>query len=216
MASKATRRMTALIGAALIWFMLALMEMDAQADERTVTVCIDSRTVQESVMAQAIAGKMFADIGVRIDWRQESKCPAGQAGVIHISLNMSVLANHYPSALAIALPYEGVHIQVFIDRVRKTVDPIRKMADPTSVAPLLAHVLAHEITHILQRVNRHSECGVMKARWGQKDYEEMAWKPLSFDDGDVQLIHSGLHARAAGGPQVSPLADNSAPALTVK
>ena len=174
------------------------MEIDAQADERTVTVCIESRTVQESVIAQAIAGKMFADIRVRIDWRQESKCPAGQDGIIHISLKTSVPANHYPGALAIALPYEGVHIQVFIDRVRKMVDPIRKMTDPTSVAPLLAHVLAHEITHILQRINRHSECGVMKARWGQKDYGEMAWKPLNFTDVDVRLIHLGFACPGCG------------------
>jgi hypothetical protein len=206
----------ALIGAALTCFTAALFEIDAQADERTVTVCIDSRTVQESVMAQAIAGKMFADIGVRIEWHQESKCPAGQDGVIHISLNTSVSESRYPNALAIALPYEGVHIQVFIDRLRKMVDPIRKMADPTSAASLLAHVLTHEITHIVQGVNRHSESGVMKARWGQKDYEEMAWKPLNFTDEDVRLIHFGLHARAAGGPQVSSLAEKSAPAFAVQ
>ena len=169
--------------------------------------------VEHKRITVSIGGEI-AEIGVRIDWRQESKCPAGQDGIIHISLGTWIPANHYPGALAIALPYEGVHIQVFIDRVRKMVDPVRKMANPTSVAPLLAHVLAHEITHILQRVNRHSECGVMKARWSQKDYGEMEWKPLNFTDGDVQLIHTGLHARPAGGPKVSPFAGNSAPALT--
>ena len=210
MANQSARQMVALIGAS--FFAAALWEIDAQANERTVIVCIGSRAVQESVRAQAIAGKMFADVGVKIEWHQESKCPAEQEGIIHIKLNTWVPESFYPGALAIAQPYEGVHIQVFVDRTRKMIDPIRKMVDPTTAASLLAHVLAHEITHILQGINRHSECGVMKAKWGQKDYEEMAWKPLNFTDEDVQLIYLGLHARAVGGPQVSPLPENSAPA----
>ena len=163
MANKSTRRMAALIGTALTCFTTALLEIDVQADERTVTVCIDSRTVQESVMAQAIAGKINADIGVRVEWHQESKCPAGQDGVIHISFNTSVPANHYSSALAIALPYEGVHIQMFADWIRQSVTP--KM-EPV----LLAQALAHEIAHILQGMDFHAKSGIMKARWDEDGY----------------------------------------------
>jgi hypothetical protein len=72
----------------------------------------------------------------------------------------------------------------------------------------LAHVLAHEITHILQGVSRHSESGVMKATWDQRDFEKMAWKPLTFTERDVMLIHFGLEARAARKARIS-LAANS-------
>jgi hypothetical protein len=208
MASKSIRQIVTLIGAALTCFAAALMGINAQAEEkerglaeRIVTVCIESGVAQESVRAQSIAGKMFADIGVRIDWNKESRCPVGQDGVIHVGLDTGVPAKRYPGALAIALPYEGVHIQVFVDR-------LRKLHDPKRVPILLAHVLAHEITHILQGISRHSECGIMKARWDQKDYEDMAWKPLNFTDGDVRLIRFGLEARATARTQASQFAAN--------
>ncbi len=57
---------------------------------------------------------------------------------------------------------------------------------------LLAHELVHEITHILQCLDRHSETGVMKARWTADDYCEMRWKPLTFTPEDIQLIHLGM------------------------
>ena len=62
---------------------------------------------------------------------------------------------------------------------------------------LLAHVLAHEITHILQVSCRHSDRGVMKAGWDGFDYDDMAWAPIAFAKYDIDLIHRGIAARAA-------------------
>ena len=86
-------------------------------------------------------------------------------------------------------PYEGTHITIFYDRVR--------VAEPRVTQVVLAHVLVHEITHILQGIFRHSESGVMKARWTAKDYSDMTWQPLSFTDGDIELMKNGLATRAA-------------------
>jgi predicted Zn-dependent protease len=97
-----------------------------------------------------------------------------------------------PGALAFALPYEGVHIQVFYNRVQAATEP---ELTPT----VLAHVLAHEITHILQGTSRHSESGVMKARWNHDDYLQMKLKPLSFTEEDEQLIRFGMAGRANAG-----------------
>jgi hypothetical protein len=95
-------------------------------------------------------------------------------------------------AFAYSLPYGGRHIVVFWDRV------LRKVG--SSVAPiLLAHVLVHEIAHILQGVSRHSKTGIMKATWGPEDYFQMRTKPLEFTDEDVALIHRGLAARSLAG-----------------
>jgi len=58
-------------------------------------------------------------------------------------------------------------------------------------------VLVHEITHILQGVDRHSAQGVMKAQWDDNDYSAMAWKPLPFSPIDVELINRGLATRVA-------------------
>jgi hypothetical protein len=103
-------------------------------------------------------------------------------------------ANEQPGALAYALPYEGKHIVIFYDRVRTEVEPSRVPA--LLVPALLAHVIAHEIGHILEGVNTHSRSGVMKARWSTDDYLDMAWKPLPFAPEDVFLIHRGLEQRA--------------------
>ena len=68
---------------------------------------------------------------------------------------------------------------------------------PNQVHAVLAHVLVHEITHILQGLSRHSESGVMKARWDSQDFAQMSWKPLPFTAEDVDLIQRGLAARDA-------------------
>jgi len=96
-----------------------------------------------------------------------------------------------PRALAYALPYEGTHIVIFYDRVQAAV------VDPNTVTVLMAHVLAHEITHVLEGVARHSAEGVLKARFIEADYSRMSFKPLKFADEDVARIHQGLEQRAA-------------------
>jgi hypothetical protein len=130
---------------------------------------------------------MFAQIGVDVEWRiVGSSCPED---ALLVSFDRETPASFYPGALAYALPYEGLQIHVFYDRIQATVNQAR-------VRYLLAHVLAHEITHMLEGVLRHSSTGVMKAQWDNKDYEQMAWKPLPFTPDDVVLIHDGLIRRA--------------------
>jgi hypothetical protein len=195
MATGLNLRKAKLAGAVLTSLTSVLMSINLQAGETRrraegeVTVCMESGISRESALAQVIAKKMFADIGVTVNFHRENKCPANQDGIIHIRLETGMLAAHFPGALAYTMPYEGVHIIVFIDRVRKLVDPNR--------APnLLAHVLAHEVTHILQGINRHSERGVMKAQWDEADHRKMGWKPLAFTEEDIMLIRFGLKARA--------------------
>ena len=62
---------------------------------------------------------------------------------------------------------------------------------------VLAHVLAHEITHILQGTCRHSDYGLMKARWDERDFRNMTSQRLLFAKEDIDLIYRGLSARAA-------------------
>jgi hypothetical protein len=68
------------------------------------------------------------------------------------------------------------------------------------VVPLLGHVLAHEIVHILSGTDSHSEKGVMKRRWNQSDLEQMLIRPLTFSNLDIVLLNFGIrdrHARLA-------------------
>ena len=65
------------------------------------------------------------------------------------------------------------------------------------MAALLAHVMAHEIAHVLQGINRHSESGILKARWSDGDCARLASLPLLFTHEDAILIHRGLEERGA-------------------
>ncbi len=155
----------------------------------TVQVCFDNSGDNiANFRARSIVTQMFAGIGVVIDWRHANSCPAG---ALRIGYSTNTAANLMPGALAYALPYEGTHIVVFYDRVQATV------IDREESLVLLAHVMTHEITHILEGTARHSAEGVMKAHWTPADYSRMCRKPLPFASEDVALIHLGLERRAA-------------------
>jgi hypothetical protein len=157
----------------------------AQRMERRVTVCTEMSTDFAIPRAQSIAALMFAGIGVGIDWKSDRACPPD---AIRISFSQQTDRDFMPGAFAYAKPYEGVHIVVFYDRLQQG-------GQPNRLPGLLAHIMVHEITHILQGVHRHSESGVMKANWTTDDFNEMAFKRLPFAQTDVDLIQRGLDAR---------------------
>ena len=145
--------------------------------------------------ANKLAQNMLAEIGVKTDWPQRGALCA-KGGDIRITLSYQTPASKLPGAFAYALPYEGRDIVVFWDRI------LRKVS--SEVAPiLLAHVLVHEIAHILQGISRHSGAGIMKAAWGPEDYFQMRKRPLEFMGEDILLIHRGLAARRLVVPEMA-------------
>ena len=56
----------------------------------------------------------------------------------------------------------------------------------------------HEITHVIQGVNRHSEAGVMKAHWNAEDRAAIYERRLGFEEWDVHLMRKGLAAGWCG------------------
>jgi hypothetical protein len=169
--------------------------------ERTVTVCVDpSGDGVEIRSAQGLASKLFARIGVRIDWRELRSCTAG-GSALQVSLSYNTPPNQLPGSLAYALPYEGSHIVVFYDRVR--------LSDSNLITRLMAYVMVHEITHILEGITRHSRRGIMKAHWDAEDRFQIGLGHLDFAPEDIDLIYRGLHARVSAldaQPTTGPLA----------
>jgi hypothetical protein len=173
----------------------AILELNAWAgqigpDGSKVVVCMEeSGPAAIRYRAIGIATKIYAGIGVTLDWKSGSRaCKA--ADVIHIELAEHTPDKLMPGALAYALPYEGVHIRVFLDRVEKSVGA-------NGLPCVLAHVLVHEIGHILQGLVRHSETGVMKAHWTVDDFTQMTYRSLPFTEQDTILIQRGLEQRSA-------------------
>jgi hypothetical protein len=146
---------------------------------------IDRHTIR--FMAQDMAARMFAQIGVSLEWKPWQPATESLRLPIVIDIVSETPDDLLPNALGYARPYEGGRITIFLDRVERTNYP----------AYVLAHVMVHEITHVLQGVSRHSDSGVMKARWSIGDFCEMRQRAVPFASEDVRLIHDGLAARRA-------------------
>jgi hypothetical protein len=72
------------------------------------------------------------------------------------------------------------HVKNRVRRARRRTSLSARREIRFAVVPyLLGHVLAHEITHILQGVESHSASGVMKNKWDYRDYVEMQRRPLA-------------------------------------
>jgi hypothetical protein len=170
--------------AAVVWSNVPANAVPAA--EAQVIVCM-THTDDMGLQSQAmkVASVILASSGVRIQWHRPSQCP-GEAIIITLSNNQP--ASLRPGLLAYALPFEGTHVVVFYDRVKN--DRVKNR--PGYASAVLGHVIAHEITHILQGAIWHSETGVMKAQWSGADFQQMDWKPLQFTDEDIMRIQHGL------------------------
>jgi hypothetical protein len=170
---------------------------DAKPADVTVYVKGDS-SAPSSVdqVSRATVTWMFARVGVRVVWHDgepKASAPSGSPVTIQVRFATEAPAGVSQEALARALPFgeQGVAITVMYERVRFVA------RRPNREAPILAHVLAHEIGHVLQATDVHAETGVMKAHWNGQDYDAMGRTPLEFTSYDVDLIRNGLNMRKA-------------------
>jgi hypothetical protein len=157
-----------------------------QPSKPVVTVCLNPGTNGPIFYrGQAVATKLLKQADVRIEWRSDQRfCIVKKRGIV-VSVLLATPDNLHPGALAYALPFERTRITLFYDRVLNTLGP-------AGAPSLLGHVLAHEIVHILQRVDQHSGSGIMKSRWDGRDYAGMQRGLLRFTGDDIALIHRGL------------------------
>jgi hypothetical protein len=131
---------------------------------------------------------MFASVGINIVWHACG--PVHQPGLsINVLLTSGEAGEDSSGPLAEAYPFAGStgHVSVRYDRVHNSAG-VSKDLEPL----LLAHVLVHEITHVLQCLDRHADAGVMKAHWTSEDYYDMRWKPLTFTPEDIELLRLGV------------------------
>jgi hypothetical protein len=172
---------------------LTHIKAEPDATDLTVPVCVPEGINYQGLnlfTAEGIASKMFLQAGVRIRWLAGQSNLRQRQPVIVLSLTSDTPENIAPNIFAYAQVFEGVHIRIFADHVAERVHRVISLG-----TALLAHVMVHEITHMLQGVNRHSEEGIMKATWAQTEVRRMVVAPLRFSAEDVRLIHTGLAAR---------------------
>jgi hypothetical protein len=139
--------------------------------------------------AQQLASEMLRSAGIRIVW--ESRRGHGAASCSpQVVLEYSADLDRAPDVMAYAYPYgtDTARIQIMYRRI------VAKRRRPENV---LAHVIVHEVTHVLQGIAHHSDSGIMKARWSREDYRQMEQTPLLLTAADIQLIQLGVAKRIA-------------------
>ena len=165
----------------------ATMGLAHDTDGEDVVVCAGNNINPDVFdQAQAEASRIFRHIGVRLNWHPTNSvfCLESSSPLIQVTYSLKTAAQVAPRAFARAMPYEGVHIEVFYDRVPGKSEISR--------SHVLAHILAHEISHILKGTDHHSDSGIMKARWVEADYKQMEAGILAFNNEDVLWIHKGI------------------------
>ncbi len=166
----------------------------AHASER-VSVYVNSNLTPLDVieLAEKISSRMFISAGVNVEWHSSKPRLRRQLDanrIIVIDFEPHTAPGRKPGSLAYAFPFERVHIVVFWDRILES-----SRNNPELRPMILAHVLAHEITHNLQGRDHHSTVGIMKPRWDAADYLSMTRSPLTFTSEDIELLQVGMLRR---------------------
>jgi hypothetical protein len=148
-------------------------------------------------LAETKATRMFAEIGVRVQWLSQTArvipvmAVAGCASKSPEAVIVEVVetGGMGDSRLAFARPYarDGVRVTIFYKDVSNAGRHL-----PRAEAAILAHVLVHEITHVVEGVARHSKTGVMRPYWTDRDFAEMMFKPIRFAELDVLLLQNAI------------------------
>jgi hypothetical protein len=148
-----------------------------------VFACLESETfVMGGVLGsgEQSATHIFDGIGVELRWSCRNP-----ADTILIRLAPRPPKGFRKGTLAYALPFarEGVRITVFYDRL----EPI--LEDHLGFAgSIFGHILAHEIGHVLERVDSHAQTGLMRAHWTEQDFASMKFDSFGFTPEDARWI----------------------------
>ncbi|HEY3840698.1 MAG TPA: hypothetical protein VGL72_29200 [Bryobacteraceae bacterium] len=136
-------------------------------------------------LAEGQAERMLAGAGISVQWTIGQPLNRGPAELIEAIITDQPDDSFRPGALAYATLglQSGTRIEIFYNR-------ICAHGRDSEIPQILAHVLVHEITHILEGCNRHSETGIMKAHWDANDWRSLRRSSLPFASEDLRLLHS--------------------------
>jgi hypothetical protein len=178
------------------WMVMSLLAMSPHAAAPDVTVCLTAEGTALTAGSKQTASEVLRKAGVTIAWQRPGPQASGVPRTwVRIQLVEGTSNERPAEVLAVSYPYArcSQDITVFLDRIRSVSHGF------ANESTLLAYVLAHEITHVIQGIDRHSQSGVMKARWTEKDRAAIFERRLGFEDVDVQLMRRGLAAGLCGG-----------------
>ena len=183
----------------LVAAMVAAMEAQAgspkpQVDALLTVFTYNRAGVPWAVMERAkrVATTAFAAAGIEVRWvtgkrlGEPREVAAGEMRAV--VFDGPAPANFRPQAMAVTYVGRGAYsdVHIFYNRVAGLGTGYGDQLMPE----VLGNVLAHELTHALEGVMRHSSEGLMKAVWSGRDYDQMFRGPLPFADEDLELLRA--------------------------
>jgi hypothetical protein len=126
--------------------------------------------------AQVLAAQILSAAGVHLEW--DARAPE-----IEIQLEGPVPADFRVGSLGYAEPFSRSRVRIHVLYGR-----VLAIDSRGGSSAILAHVLAHEILHVLEGNAGHSGDGLMKAHWSKDDLSEMTHRLLPVSDLDRALI----------------------------
>jgi hypothetical protein len=154
-----------------------------------VTLCMTGDVIVDNVVqstAKYQVARIFSRIGVRLEWVKAM--PTAPEG-LGIEVRYATGVPGHPGALAFSNPFESRPvITVLYDRILFHTE----QGSRSVRAIVLAHVVAHEIGHVLMKTNAHAPDGLMKATWTALDFQRMVYRPLRFLPLDEDAIRRSL------------------------
>jgi hypothetical protein len=146
--------------------------------------------IREATLVPALrqAGWIFSRTGIHLSWigcplssaasQNRGMCGGSIAGallLLRILPRAPDVFSGEAMGFGLPVPEGGIHAAVFYSRVEHL---SRSATAP--VEQILAHVMAHEIGHLLLGSNRHSTKGIMRGRWEYSDIRLAIAGSLSF------------------------------------
>jgi len=150
------------------------------------------------LLAQDRASKLLAPTSVRLIWHNTPFGGSNSANALAMTFMVTAPASHRTPknehALAAAWPYASgrQQILVFNDRVASFIAPYGRRS-----GLVVGHILAHEIGHLLEGIVRHSDSGLMRAKWTPDDLQTITREGLGLAPFDQELIRANLIRREA-------------------
>lgn len=196
----------------------ALLALSANAETVLTVRVYDYTGLSDNTIlkAEALARQIFHKTGVETDWvhcpterGQEDRFPGCRKPrsesdiILHVipqsMENRRFSRDAFGFSLPAAVGRPAQHAYVFFHRVEQAARRSQGATHSVCPAVLLAHVVAHEIGHLLLGPDKHSDRGIMKPRWKPEDLREMEAGRLVFMAGQAKSIRSQMDARGIGG-----------------
>lgn len=138
------------------------------------------------IRAEDIAHSLFQTIGLNVALISAgSHRDVGTAIVLHLRIADTSDSPVDDDVFGYAHPFAGRDREILVLWPRIS----RQQSDAESV---LAHVMAHEVSHVLEGDNWHAKAGIMKGFWTTADLIRMSHKGLPFTPEDAQRIRAGV------------------------